>query len=100
MAKINIIYHCLVNNREYYISYLKIRLLIGYLSRWYLSSIITKFYVPILTIAYLPNLTQNVPNLTGYPNVPKIEQKSKKASVPSLGVNFGCSDLRDDIVVA
>jgi len=31
-------------------------------------------YVLILTIAGVHNLTQNVPNLTGYPNVPKIEQ--------------------------
>ena len=33
-------------------------------------------YVPNLTTCYVPNLTQNVPNLTGYPNVPKIEESS------------------------
>jgi len=31
-------------------------------------------YVPKLTTSHIPKLTQNVPNLTDYPNVPKIEQ--------------------------
>jgi hypothetical protein len=31
-------------------------------------------YVPNLTVAYVPNLPRNVPNLTGASNVPKIEQ--------------------------
>jgi hypothetical protein len=42
---------------------------------------ICQFYVPILTIAHVPNLTQNVPNLTGNPNVPKIEQSPKTPNV-------------------
>jgi hypothetical protein len=33
-------------------------------------------YVPILTVSYVPNLTPYDPNLTGMPNVPKIEQKT------------------------
>src|SRR6266516_2315170 len=33
-----------------------------------------QFYVPNLTTHHVLNLTQNVPNLTDYPNVPKIEE--------------------------
>ena len=29
---------------------------------------------PILTTRYIPNLIRGVPNLTGYSNVPKIEE--------------------------
>jgi hypothetical protein len=38
------------------------------------SAVIAIFYVPNLTTHHVPNLIQNVPNLTGVPNVPKIEQ--------------------------
>jgi hypothetical protein len=36
--------------------------------------IFARVYVPKLTVEHVPNFTQNVPNLTGYPNVPKIEE--------------------------
>ena len=44
----------------------------------------SRFHVPILTIDYVPNLTQNVPNLTLYPNVPKIEQSPRSSNVNLL----------------
>jgi hypothetical protein len=42
-------------------------------------------YVPNLTVAYVPNLPQNVPNLTGASNVPKIEQYRYYGSVNLAG---------------
>ena len=39
----------------------------------FVISILMNCHVLTLTIAYVPKLTEDVPNLTGYPNVPKIE---------------------------
>ena len=46
--------------------------------------------VPKLTTHHVPKLTQYVPNLTGYPNVPKIEQSIIIGSVNLSGSLKGC----------
>ena len=37
----------------------------------YHNIVLIKVYDPKLTLCHVPKLTQNVPKLTGYPNVPK-----------------------------
>lgn len=53
------------------------------------SAVIAIFYVPNLTTHHVPNLIQNVPNLTGVPNVPKIEQCQKYVYVYYFTTNTG-----------
>jgi hypothetical protein len=52
------------------------------------ASLKWSIHVPKLTVDLVPKLTENVPNLTRHPNVPKIEQSLNLSSGYFVGGRY------------